>query len=336
MSDPWGALWPKLPLVAWPCHGSYRSIAVPSRGQAVRGHSSRQPMIDRRLFLVSCAAVAGAASAEPPKLLSEGEPVVPNGRQYLLRSGETGCEYLVRVAEPQKQPPEGQKAGVVYVLDGNWYFGLATDVVRMLPVGTTTPPVFVVAVGYPVTAYDDVVENRERDYTFQPFSDRPSTGGGGEAFARFLVDDLRAFIQQRYDVDRTQRYVAGQSLGGIFVTNLLLRRPESFSGYLIGSPSTWQDPTTLPAARLFSAGGGRRVFVGVGAEESPNMQRGVAGLVASLSRPEAGLKLLSRQFANQHHMSMYGTFFSEGMRYVLEGHGDPSLGCADVGCLQVR
>lgn len=280
-------------------------------------------MIDRRLFLLSCAAMAGAAEAEPPKLLAEGEPVVPNGRQYLLRSSETGREYLVRVAEPQKQTPAGQKAGVVYVLDGNWYFGLATDIVRMLPIGTKTPPVFVVSVGYPVTAFDDVVENRERDYTYRPFGDRPSVGGGGEAFARFLVEDLRAFIDERHDVDRTRNYIAGQSLGGIFSANLLLRRPTSFSGFLIGSPSTWQDPTTLAAAQSFSAGGGRRVFIGVGAEESPNMQSGVADLVASLSRRETGLRVLSRKFDNQHHMSMYGAWFAEGMRYVLDGHGDP-------------
>lgn len=280
-------------------------------------------MIDRRLFLLSCAAMAGAAEAEPPKLLAEGEPVVPNGRQYLLRSSETGREYLVRVAEPQKQPPAGQKAGAVYVLDGNWYFGMATDIVRMLPIGTKTPPVFVVSVGYPVTAFDDVVENRERDYTYRPFADRPSVGGGGDAFERFLVDDLRTFIEERHDVDRSQNFISGQSLGGIFVANLLLCRPTSFSGYLIGSPSTWQDPTTLAAAQGFSAGGGRRVFVGVGAEESPNMQTGVAGLVASLSRPETGLKVLSRKFDNQHHMSMYGAWFAEGMRYVLDGHGDP-------------
>lgn len=265
------------------------------------------------------ATLAGSALADPPKVLSDGVATFQQSHQYLLRDQKTGREFLVRVAEPTKQPPVGQKAPVFYVLDGNWYFGLATDIARMIPIGTYTPPSFVVSIGYNVSDFEDVVANREHDLMFGYFlPDRPGVGGGGAAFQSFLINDLRPFIEQRYAIDSNRAYLAGQSLGGQFAARVLLSQPDSFAGFLIGSPSRF-DEEVLLGARRFSKGGGQRVMVGVGDGESPPTRAHAMALAASLSRPEADLAVSMRVFENQHHMSMHGPWFAEGFRYLLDG-----------------
>jgi len=261
------------------------------------------------------AALSSGAFADPPKVLSDGVATIQQSHQYLLRDEKTG---RVRVAEPTKQPA-GQKAPVFYVLDGNWYFGLATDIARMIPIGKYTSPSFVVAIGYNVSDFEEVVTNREHDMMFGRFADRPEVGGGGAAFQSFLINDLRPFIEQRYAIDSKRAYLAGQSLGGQFTARVLLNKPDSFDGYLIGSPSLWADDSILPSASRFTAGGGQRVMIGVGAEESPGMQESAAKLAAALSRPETGLSVSARTFDNQHHSSMHGPWFAEGFRYLLDG-----------------
>lgn len=268
--------------------------------------------------LAATACINITSFADPPQVIAEGDVALPRTHQFLLRAKETGREYLVRVAEPVKASPAGQKPPVIYVLDGNWYFGLAADIARMLPLGTVTPPVYIIAIGYSDPEMDSVVANREFDLMHGRFPGRPEAGGGGAAFQSFLIDDLRPFIEQRYQIDSKRAYLAGQSLGGLFATKVMLTQPDGFAGYLIGSPSLWADDSILPAAARFSSGAGRRVMIGVGAEESPNMRAGAEALATALERPDSGLALSSRKFDNQHHMSMQGPWFAEGFRYLLD------------------
>lgn len=280
-------------------------------------------MFTRKLLaaLILTTAFAAPASAGEPKVLSEGDAVFAQSHQYLLRDEASGREYVVRVAEPSKPPPAGKKSPVIYVLDGNWYFGLAADIARMIPIGTSTPAAYVVAIGYQDSTFDGAVKNREHDFMYGRFADRPDTGGGGAAFQNFLVNDLRPFIERRYDMDPDRAYLAGQSLGGQFTANVLLRQPDSFAGYLIGSPSLWADDSILERAKRFDAGGKRRVMIGVGAEESPGMRSNTVSLSAALSRPESGLVVATREFEKQNHMSMQGPWFAEGFRNLLDGSG---------------
>jgi len=262
---------------------------------------------------------AGKGPPDQPKILSDGAAIIPGAHQFLLRDENSGREYLVRVAEPAKQSPAGTKPPVIYVLDGNWYFGLATDIARMLPIGTSTPPAYVVAIGYADSNFDSVVANREHDLMYGHFADRPEVGGGGAAFQSFLTGELRSFIERRYEVDPDRAYLAGQSLGGQFTAAVLLNDPDAFAGYLIGSPSLWANGDIMPAAQRFTQGAGRRVMIGTGAAESPGMRDGAAALAAALSRPETGLAVSTRFFENQHHMSMQGPWFAEGLRFLMDG-----------------
>jgi predicted alpha/beta superfamily hydrolase len=52
------------------------------------------------------------------------------------------------------------------------------------------------------------------------------------------------FVEREYRVSR-ERTLIGQSLGGLFATELLFRKPYLFTHYLIVSPSLWWDDGSL-------------------------------------------------------------------------------------------
>ncbi len=90
--------------------------------------------------------------------------------------------------------------------------------------------------------------DRKRDLTFPTSiaADKaqfPTTGGSGP-FMQFLAKELLPFVQREYRVSES-RTLIGQSLGGLFATELLFRQPYLFSHYLIVSPSLWWDGGSL-------------------------------------------------------------------------------------------
>ena len=61
------------------------------------------------------------------------------------------------------------------------------------------------------------------------------TSGGASKFLRFIVEELKPFIDSRY---RTSGYdiLYGASNAGLFVAYALLSRPDSFDAYIASSP----------------------------------------------------------------------------------------------------
>ena len=238
--------------------------------------------------------------------------------QYTMTSQHTGRAYVIQVSAPIDPLPLGVKAPVIYVTDGNWYFGMATDIVRLHQIGWAMEPAFVVAIGYPDPTFKSVVANRETDLLHnKTIGPTGVMGGGGAAFLDFLTDELRPFIETRFPVDPGRSVLTGQSLGGLFAANVLLKRPDSFSGYLIGSPSVWADNSLLKLAGAFTAGKGQHVFVGVGGGESQAMRDGATALAKALSAPSAGLSVEHRELAQHSHTSMLGAWFATGLYYLL-------------------
>lgn len=90
--------------------------------------------------------------------------------------------------------------------------------------------------------------DRKRDLTFPTTiaADKaqfPTTGGSG-AFLQFVAKEVLPFVEREYRVTR-ERTLIGQSLGGLFATEVLLRSPQLFTHYLIVSPSLWWDGGSL-------------------------------------------------------------------------------------------
>src|SRR5215471_5812812 len=88
------------------------------------------------------------------------EPVtVLASEMHMMQSKHTSRQYRITISLPlgyAKSPADGwpfhdtpAQWPVVYVLDGNWYFGMVTDIIRPMAWYGDTTDAIVVGIGYP-------------------------------------------------------------------------------------------------------------------------------------------------------------------------------------------
>lgn len=169
------------------------------------------------------------------------EPVrIARSQTFTITSRTNNRTYQVMVATPASQEP-GVLYPVLYVLDGNQYFGTATDALNRQAHFKNVSPAIVVGVGYPTDDYATLVRERAFDLTPSPSKNARMTGrfGGGAAFSKVLEEEIKPFIHSRFPVDTSQQILWGHSYAGLFALGTMLALPDSYSTYILSSPSIW-------------------------------------------------------------------------------------------------
>jgi predicted alpha/beta superfamily hydrolase len=113
--------------------------------------------------------------------------------------------------------------------------------------------------------------DRKRDFTFpttipEDKKEYPTTGSSAK-FITFIEKELQPFVEKNYRTTTTKTII-GQSLGGLLATEILLKKPELFTDYVIISPSLWWDNESLltNAATQLKKIGAKKIAVSVGEE----------------------------------------------------------------------
>lgn len=266
-------------------------------------------------------------------------------------------QLKISVAAPAMVPP-GATIPVLYVVDGDFLFGMAAEIARAISSVAAFPPFYVVGIGYDVS-YLDFLKLRTADLS-PPISAEAAAAmgsvgamigsdrnGGADAFLAFLADTLKPEIAARYPAtDGGEQILFGHSLGGLFAAHALLTRPEAFTSFIIGSPSLWWDGFSilekLPAftERLSALPQQPRIFVGVGGREQDPPTSVPPGLGVTLEEAqaqirasrmvdaakefadalgEAGVAALRHvAFAEEDHTSVAPSIIIHGMRFALQ------------------
>ena len=176
---------------------------------------------------------------------------------------------------------------VIYLLDG----GTDEDFIHIVglvqfnsfPWLNRMPPTIVVG----ITNVD-----RRRDLTYQTSIEadrkRYPTAGHSNKFIDFIEKELQPYIDKTYKTNAS-RTLIGESLGGLFAAEVLLKRPALFDKYIIVSPSLWWDDGSLlrlPTAPFAAAVNKKTdVYIGIGKEglglgEKPHVGAVDANLLA--------------------------------------------------------
>jgi predicted alpha/beta superfamily hydrolase len=204
--------------------------------------------------------------------------------QFTLAHPGGEGQLKISVAAPTVEPSSAE-VPVLYVVDGDFVFGIAAEIARVLSSVAGFPACYVVGIGYDA-AYLDFLKLRTADLSppisAEALEELGALGtmiggdhnGGADAFLAFLVDTLPPEIATRYPLTTGgERVLFGHSLGGLFTAHALLTRPDSFSAFIASSPSLWWDGFSIfgkiPAfqERLRALPAPPRVFVDVGAKE---------------------------------------------------------------------
>ncbi|MBL7921839.1 MAG: alpha/beta hydrolase [Bacteroidia bacterium] len=90
--------------------------------------------------------------------------------------------------------------------------------------------------------------DRKRDFTYPTTVEEDKkafpTTGHSDNFIAFIEKELQPYIEKKYKTN-TSKTIIGQSLGGLFATEVLFKKPNLFNKYVIISPSLWWDDGSL-------------------------------------------------------------------------------------------
>ncbi len=244
----------------------------------------------------------------------KGLPAVQNdpltiGETLTFASVTLGEERRLNVYLPASyRDSVNSKYPVIYLLDGSYTEDLL-HIVGLVQFGSYpwidwVPESIVVG-----------IENvdRKRDFTYpttwEELQKEVPTAGGSAAFMQFIEEEVQPMIDRHYRTTNT-RTLIGQSLGGLFASEILLKKPKLFSHYVIVSPSLWWDQETLLSYEPdFSAWDGQ-VFISVGTEGA-QMERTAQDLHRLLEKNNLTAEQLFFQFipelnhATALHLSFY-------------------------------
>jgi uncharacterized protein len=244
--------------------------------------------------------------------------------EWTLSGKEPGVNYRVQLFIPDQPPQSEDGYPVIYMLDGNAYFGFGADVIRnqshnMLKTGVDPA----IVVGIALDAEETVIRER-RFYDFTPpasaykFPDRmkwKTTGkhGGADIFLDWLVDELQPRILENYNVQHDKQCLYGHSLGGLFTLYSMFKRPEAFQCYLAISPSIWWNDKHIYS--FLNKDQDSKLFIGVGEKEGFMVEDALAlyhRLPSSIDE-----KTLYYVADDENHASVVPATLSRAFRYFF-------------------
>ncbi len=268
-----------------------------------------------------------------------------------LPTASNGIDYRLYVRLPLRPPSEGEKSSSFYFLDALANMTPAAAMSYNYEYFNYIPSAYFIGIGY--QNEDDGAwseKNRTRDYTPTAFT--PPKGhflenspqdwqgsGGAKAFFDVVQSEIIPFIEQRFDVDSTDRVLIGKSTSGLGATYALLNRPALFNRYVIISPAIWWDDWTNPREERWIMRAARetakteypaetRVYFAVGeAEERLDLVTDLYVLANSLrKRRNSNLKVNLEVLAGEQHEGVFPAAFMRGIVgvYAQEPDRKPS------------
>lgn len=214
--------------------------------------------------------------------------------------------FHIFISLPDDYNISTKKYPVLYLLDGDIAFGMATSIARYLQFGKTIPELIIVGIGYGAIKEEDG-NMRKRDYSPSKKKNNPNTGGASE-FLEFITAELIPFIDSTYRTNPNDRTINGYSLGGLFAFYTLFNSPKTFNRYIIGSPYLLWDNFIIfnieegAAVKYTEINAG--VFISVGSEESEEKYfNPIDEMVSTIEeRNYKGLNLQTKVFEGGTHL----------------------------------
>lgn len=224
---------------------------------------------------------------------------------------------------------------VLYFHDGNNVFDAATafaavewgadEAADRLVRSGRVAPFIIVAI--------DNTPDRISEYT--PVADPRHGGGGADRYARFLIEELKPFVDRtfRTRTEAAATGVVGSSLGGIVSLWLGLEFPGTFGRIGVVSPAAWWADGDLAGRVAAARGAGLRIWLDVGTNEGTtpaDAQRWVRdarelhkALLARGYRTDVDLHYEEVEGA-RHHESAWAARVERLMAFLLEAAPAPS------------
>lgn len=246
-------------------------------------------------------------------------------------------EYELQICLPRDYDPVNKSYPVIYLLDAYRSLLMVKGYLDLfLPPSPLMPEFIVVGIDYVSSRQNKLTAwaiGRTRDLTpVRVPAVEESMGktllqggaqdflvltGGADKFLIFLKEELIPFIDSNYPTEKNDRLLAGYSYGGLFCLYALFHAPETFSRYLVGSPSLQYGNGVIFEYEAAFAESHRdlkaKVFMSAGSLEGtlPVSLKKMEELL--FSRNYEGLKISVHIFENENHQTCYPSALFRGL-----------------------
>lgn len=277
-------------------------------------------------LLICCCGLRATAQMPSQTIIGKTDTLYSS----LLKQQRQLLIYLPPDYSPEKRYP------VCYLLDGESHFHLFTAMVRHLA-NYAIPEMIVVGI---------VNINRGRDYPPTYDASFPDTANGkGEVFAAFMAQELIPYVEHHY-ATLPYRLLAGHSLGGLFVINMLLHHSAPFKAYIALDPSLWWDGMKLvnqaPALLSGKAWPNTTLFLGLSGQfptDAGKVREAMKDTTVRTSDVRSvlrfkeylahsagnGLRWSSKHYADEIHGSVPLPGYYDGLRFVFDFYRRPPM-----------
>lgn len=162
------------------------------------------------------------------------EPIVlANTEFFKLPAKAIGEDYYIKVFLPESYGKEDKEYPVLYLLDGDHAFSMATDIVTYLHYGKHIPELIIVSPTYHDKAGPEHGGRNQRRRDYSPFKwGLKPKNPGATAFYQFFSKELIPYIDEHYRTDTKDRTIWGYSRSGLFVLWTLFEKPGLFKRYI--------------------------------------------------------------------------------------------------------
>jgi alpha-glucosidase len=209
---------------------------------------------------------------------------------------------------------------VIYMFDGQNLFDASTAFAGEWRVDEVMDSLFERrGLGCIVVAIYHGEDERLNEYT--PWPNHDKVGGDGQKVAKFIVKDLKPYIDKYYRTmpDRNNTIIMGSSLGGLMALYTALEYPKVFGKAGVFSPSLWWSDEAFTQIEKFRKRQFQKIYLYGGEKESesliPNIDRAEKMLQEVGFSENEILKSIAPD--GRHNEYYWGREFPEALKWMF-------------------
>jgi len=233
---------------------------------------------------------------------------LPGSFSHEFTSTIIGDSFSVVVSVPFNYARTDRKYPLMFALDGDGMFGMASDIPKLLSFEGKVPPMIVATVVY--GSMQKWFQKRARDFH--------SKDGGAEKFLMAVRDEIIPFLEANYRIDAADRALYGHSSAGLFAVYTAVKEPQLFNRVLATSPSLEEEPVwTATFSEMISGNrdGFPKIYMSVDASETA-MAAVVKPFAEMLSKRTDESRFKFEVLNEGSHMSVIPKAYNNGLYFL--------------------
>lgn len=262
--------------------------------------------------------------------------IPPHERAFTFHSATVGDAFSIRVALPGSYDMTDASYPVLYVLDADRSFGLASSTLAYINLGgafgmdRNIPEMIVVGIGYDrgllrwlTTRVRDLTPTEDSSFNYgNPEFSIPESGRA-DAFLAFVQNELQPTLKSSYRIASSGNLLATHSLAGVLALYSMLRSRPVFDKYLLCSPFVGWDDKVIFRVEENCAARNRtlpaEMFMAVSGEEpTPSYRDEILEFRDTLRGHDyEGFRLGFADYGQDNHFSVWSKAFIDGLVYLF-------------------